>query len=426
MRSLLYLLGAFLFLAAAAHGADDGLKPVADALAAVRATHAINKQSDAGQELTPVKQRLRKWVEKQLSSFAEHGDETALTKQLNAAIEASGLICNDDQPGRTPCIDKSSGEAMQQDARGYLGGVGLSWKGYGRYLVLTADVGVRCGYDESAYIYEWRDKRWQLLLQTEQDRYGEKEYAPQNFISIDVSPDSLPSEKPAPPPLVLTLGYSPWCQSFWQAIYIHLWRASPTNPTPGPLLNMTDTLYMGNDPAVAEGSVTQNDALIEYQGNSIDGGVFIRPHVFHYLVRDGDKLERIAPVALNPKDFVDEWLTRPWAESAQWTDSSGNTSSLGKWYRALHKDSHSALGEFDGGAMRCRADPTLWQVGFPPYGDNPKNAEYDPPVYFLVRWMAPYRFTLVGIQKQKYPNCDVEDPMPDNFGTLFPLQDWRR
>lgn len=181
---------------------------------------------------------------------------------------------------------------------------------------------------------------------------------------------------------------------------------------------------MGNDSAVAEGSVTQDDVLIEFQGRSIDGDVLVRPVVRHYLVRDGDKLERIAPVALNPKDFVDEWLTNKWEDSAQWTDSGGKISSLQKWHQTLHKD--YIFGEAVEGGGRCRADPTLWQVVFAFHAGEGKDWHQEPPLYYLVRWMAPYRFTLVDIRKKKFPNCDIEDPMRDNLGTLFPLQDWRR
>ena len=425
MRRLSGFLGALFLLTAAARGGDDGLKPIADALAAVRAAHATNETRDAGPELTPVKQQLRAWVEAQLSSFPQDGDEAQLTRRLNGALKTADVTCDDGHPDGPRCNEKIPTEdATQFDARGYVGGVQLSRGDFLRYLVLTTDVGVRCGFDESAYIYEWRDKRWQLLLQTEQDRYGEKEYAPQNFISIQISPAGVGWNEPAPhPPLVLTLGYSPWCQSNWRMLYTRLWRASPSNSTPDPLIDSSDELYIGGD-LVAAASVTQDDVLIQFSGGSFDGDALVRPVVRHYLVHDGDKLERIAPIALDPMDFVDEWLTNKWQDSARWTDSAADASALEKWHRALHKD--HLFGQPDEQPKRCRADPTLWQVGFAFDEGEDKNFHADPPIYYLIRWMAPYRFTLVEIQNQKYPNCDVEDPMPDNLGTLFPLQDWRR
>jgi hypothetical protein len=202
-------------------------------------------------------------------------------------------------------------------------------------------------------------------------------------------------------------------------LYARLWRVSSVTTTPKPLFDLSPTLFTGNAPQIAIGSVTDHDALIQYQGDAIGAGV--RPHVLHFLVKDNDRIERAAPVALNPADFVDEWLTRPWSESAQWTDFAGNAGALAKEHKARHLPYIS--GDVDGKAMRCKHDPTLWQVWFRPSDDKFRPGE---PAYFLVRWMPPYRFTLVAIRTRSDPSCNIEESMPDAFGTLFPLQDWRR
>src|SRR5205807_6030565 len=49
--------------------------------------------------------------------------------------------------------------------------------------------------------------------------------------------------------------------------------------------------------------------LMELRDRRIDVGVHSRAHVLHYDLRGAP--ERINPVALQPQDFVDEWLTRP-------------------------------------------------------------------------------------------------------------------
>ena len=270
----------------------------------------------------------------------------------------------------------------------------------------------------SAYIYEWRDKRWQLLLQSEQDDYRNDYYAPQHFLSVTASEPNVAWNAPAPhPPLILSLGYSPWCSSNWQSLYTRLWRASPTNVSPRPLIDATDTIYMGYD-ETAGGRIDKNDVLIEYLGRSVDGDVLVRPHMRHYLVSDNDTILRIAPVALNPRDFVDEWLTQSRTGSAEWLDESAKQSTMRKWHHAFHAGEDAVFGEFDDAPLRCRTDATLWQVGFTRQG-GPKNPELTG--YFLVRWMAPYRFTLVDIRKEKSRDCDIADPMRDNVGTLFPF-----
>lgn len=413
MRGAVCLSGTFFLLSTIAHAEDVGLKPLGAALAIVRATPGTNKSRDAGPELTVVKERLRAWIELQLPALAPTGDPAALAKRLNAAIKAAGMTCDDAQPPRN-CTEGNAGFPGEDNARGYLGDVKMATRDYGRYLVVETAAGIRCGYDESAYIYEWRGKRWQLLLQSEQDSYGEKDYAPQNFLAVEVSADDA-SDKP--PPLILTLGYSPWCTSAWPALYTRVWRASQINPSPKPLVDTQDTQFLGDDSDATQGRVMPNEAIVAFMGNSIDGDVLARRHVRHYLFGADDKPVIVAPVALSPADFVDEWLTRPWAESGKWSDAGASEGLLEAEHKARHKD--FVLGKFEGPPLRCRADPTLWQVGFS--ADDAKS-RWDAPTYYLVRWMAPYRFTMVAIQAKKYPHCDIVDKMPDALGTLFPLQ----
>jgi hypothetical protein len=380
---------------------------------------------DAGPELTPVKQALRLWLESQLPAIAGPGEQVilpgsndmaSLSERLNKRLSDAGLTCGEVISPSYRCAGNFSG---QDNARGYVGDIRISALDYGRYMLVVTGVGVRCGFDQSAYIYaHGPDRKWKLLLQSEQDNYAEHEYGPQNFLSIAVSPANVAWNEPAPPPLVLTLGYSPWCSSNWNFLSIRLWRASDSTPQPNALIDREETLYLGDD-LIASARLSQKDLVIEYRGQSIDGARLIRPHVEHYLIGKNDKLERIAPVALNPNDFVEEWLTHEWPESEQWLDPRANKPALSK----IHTTFTKGLGEFDGPATRCRSDQTLWQVSFAE-NENPKGYELAPSTHFLVRWMAPYRFSLVQVQQRQFSNCEETVAMPDDIGTLFPTQGW--
>ena len=424
----LIVLASTVFAAAQAQVEDSSLAPVADALVAVRAIHAINASDDAGPELTPVKRALRQWAEARISSLPQWGDVAKLERQMNDALSAARLEC-DDSPDSGQCVDKQEGIPIGLNARGYVSDVKLTRLSLDRYLALETNVGIRCGYDQSLYIYEWIGGRWRLLFEDEQDDYIEKDYRPQYFLSVAASspppaPDAV-ADTPAPPPLVLTLGAPPVCVSNWHGLYTRLWRASRSDPSPKPLIDWVDSLYLGEDPAVADASLTNDDLLIEFKSNSIDGGLLVRPIVRHYLIDKKDKLKRIAPVALSPNDFVDEWLTRGWRETSNWTDAAGEKVALARWHGALHRPAGLIFGEFGGSPKRCRRDPTLWEVSFAFDGGGDKDYRLGWPVYFQVRWMAPYRFTLVRISRSRDPNCDRRDDMPDDLGTLFPLQDHR-
>lgn len=404
-----------------AHAAVDGLKAVEDALATVRQHPGTNRGRDAGPELTGVKNALRLWLEPALAEMPTNNNPPAqadrLSQRLSSELIAAGMTCGDEPAG--PCQRTN---ATDFNARGFLGPVRVSYLDYGRYLLVTTEVGVLCGYDQSAYVYGHDSGKWSLLFASEQDDYGDKHYSPQNFLRVQVSPSNTPWDKPAPAPLVLTLGYSPWCQSNWQMLYSRLWRADPSHPSRRPLIDRSDSLYMGDDPAVAEGSVTNNDVVIEWRGQSADSGVLIRPHVLHYLIGKDDQSQRIGPVALDPSSFVDEWLNSAWRDAESWTAPTRKTA-LGLWHKRLH--SALVLGEFDGPALRCRRDPSLWQVSFAATIGDLNHMRDGPMAYYLVRWTPPYRFSLVGASLRRAPNCDQPVAMPDNLGTLFPLQGWR-
>lgn len=381
---------------------------------------------DAGPELTVVKQALRVWLEGELPAeptptpegivyLPDPSELTLLSSRLNKRLEDERLTCGDVSKPSYRC---AAGDPGEDNERGYVGDVAISSLDYGRYVLVVTSVGVRCGFDQSAYIYaRGPDHRWLLLLKTEQDNYDEKEYSPQDFLSIAVSPSSVAWNERAPPPLVLTLGYSPWCSSNWHSLSARLWRASVSTPTPPALMDRDDELYMGDD-SIASARLSEKDLLIEFRGRSIDGGTLIRSHVEHYRIGQGDKLERIAPVALNPNDFVEEWLTSDWPEAEHWIDVRTDNSWLARRHIAL-----KGFGDFDGPAKRCRSDPTLWQASFAV--DKGKAAsDFGPSNYFIIRWSAPYRFTLVRIEDHPVPGCDLADAMPDNVGTLFPPQGW--
>lgn len=411
-RGLALLIG--VFAVHSAYAEDAGLNALAAKLVVVRSTHAALSQYDAGPELTPIKHALRQWVEAQLPSLLKEGAPARFAEGLNARLGSKGLTCGDEPNER--CKEPMSAGDTQMNARGYLSKISLSYLEYSHYLLLRTGVGVRCGFDESAYVYERRSDGWRLILETEQDRYDDKQYSPQNFLAIKTSPAGIAwNATPSKPPLVLTLGYSPWCQSNWQMLYTRLWRASPTNVTPKPIIDAADGVFLTD--MIADGEVSDDDVFVRFDARSIDSGG-VRTHLHHFLVH-GDVVERIAPVALNPKDFVDEWLTRPWTESARWIDKASEPSALQKWYGAFPRGKEIIFGEFDKGPFHCRSDSTLWQVGFT-QDAGPKNPEIS--AYFLVRWMAPYRFSLVAIRNAKFSGCDIKDSMPDNPGTSFPLR----
>ncbi|QWT21319.1 hypothetical protein KPL74_04790 [Bacillus sp. NP157] len=430
MRMLVVLAGIAIGASTFSVGATPpDLAPLAAQLKTIQQTHGVNEERDAGPEFTPVKQALLRWVEAQLppsrvtdgpdgtARLLEPAEFSALGARLNQALDAAGLTCNAAGTTNDRCRGDS---AARETERGYLGEISVAGLDDDRYLLVITGVGMACGYDESAYLYEQGpDEHWRLLLSIEQDNYGKDDYRPQNFLAIQVSPSNTAWDEPSPPPRVVALGYHPWCWSNWQSISTRLWRTSRSTATPAPLIDREDeTLYMGDD-FIAAASLGDNDLLVQFAGDSIDGVALVRQHVLHYRLGPKDAVKRIAPVALSPQTFVEEWLAEPWNEASRWLSASADSRRLGKLHASLNRG--HLFGEFDEAPTRCNKSGSLWQVAFS--RDVGDRTEMD---YFKVDWQAPYDFRLVAASHERFAGCDVKATIDPASGSLFHSQGWTR
>jgi hypothetical protein len=113
----------------------------------------------------------------------------------------------------------------------------------------------------------------------------------------------------------MTLGNQWGCASTWHTVYYRVWRVDASAPKL--LIDRSEDAWLRAGEYII-GSIGQDwvnksapvDVLIELTERSIDGGVHNREAIRHFLI-DGDKGRRVAPIALSPRDFVDEWLTHP-------------------------------------------------------------------------------------------------------------------
>ncbi len=353
-----------------------------------------------GPKLTLAKHQIRDWIESQLGPLEKEGDETNVSERINKALERVSVAPPKDD----------------QNLLGTVGVVSLRWES--GLLVVTTGVGIVCEQDESVYGYRRIGTQWRRVWESEQNDY--QRYTPQHIDAVHVW-QSYEAGRPAGSAYILTLGNEWGCASAWHRVYYRIWRVDPLGSTilvdeSGDAYLRSESFIVGsivNSPMHFSGPV---DAVIEFTQRSVDAGVHNREAIRHLLI-DGDRVHRVGPVALSPRDFVDEWMTQPWSESQAWSLSSD----LSKWHQVLHGD--FVGGDFVGATTHCQ-QPDLWQVGFEPH-DAKKNFAPEPNVYFLIRWMPPYRFTLTDVSRNPWPRCTQADPEADMWRTLFSTQDWR-
>lgn len=154
-----------------------------------------------------------------------------------------------------------------------------------------------------------------------------------------------------------------------------------------------------------DGTVSGGDVLIEYTVNLSEGST--RRAVRHYVV-DGDKIRRVDPVALSPREFVDEWFKRDWVESAGWTEARNRAALDVRHRKTVGVDLKMV-------SMHCGQSPDLWPV----VNNYSYDANNEVLEYFLVRWRPPYQFTMADFSERPWPGCVEPDPQADEGRTLF-------
>jgi len=393
---------AMLVLAAGLHAQDSQLETLRATLISLRArADELVENRGAPPELTAVKHQLRDWVESQLRTLKGTGDENVVKSTINDSIKAAGLTSPEDGENRL----------------GYLGDISLSRES--GLLILKTSVGIVCQDDQSAYAYEWIDDQWKRIWESEQSDYKPKKYFPQYLESIHVW-QPYQKERKVDGFFLLTLGHGWGCASAWHNVYWRLWRVDSSGTKL--LLDCShsanpraDRYIMGSVGGNDEYPSPKADVLIEFTQDSIDAIVHNREAIRHYVI-DQDRARRIDPVALSPRDFVDEWLRTPWNESADWSESPA----LGQWHQKLDADFIS--GEFSP-TLHCQSSD-LWQVTLTPQNAK-EDSEDEPEVYFLVRWHPPYHFSMVNVSDKPWQLCNQEDPEADEWRTPFSVQERR-
>jgi hypothetical protein len=139
------------------------------------------------------------------------------------------------------------------------------------------------------------------------------------------------------------------------------------------------------------------DVVMEPDGFRIDYTAFApasfrRKGVLHYKII-ANQPRRIAPVALTPQDFVDEWLHRPWSDARNWSRS-GNQKTLHAVHTNLQRINR--VETYYGPVTRCSGD-TLWQVRAGIGGIETR--------YFLIRETAPHDYLMAAARKTRESGC---------------------
>jgi hypothetical protein len=390
------------FSPGAALAADARLDEVCDLLLPVRAHPQPNSESrGATPAFDLAKRKLSVWIEARLADLPRQGgDVDGLARALNDELTQAMAGCD---RGIPPGSDI-----------GAPGPVRLRIAG-GDLIAAFTTLGITCGVDESAYLFAWLGSRWTLVWRSEQT-VAKDGYKPQSIADLKVDP-LFSLEKAGDRLLyvahddlvVATAGYQTWCTSPWHQVYYRLWQLTPPLRRVRQLVDGDDVANIGDRTIAA--SLGSNEATFEFMVPSVDlDGTIVRRAVRRFRVSEAGAV-RMAPIAYVPRDFIEEWLVRPWAESSAWSEPIAHDE-LATWHATLHRTIGKHFVSFIGTAQHCRVPADAWQIGLDVAPEEDSGAA-EHQAYFLVRWHPLYRMTLLQIAAQPWPDCDEPDAEAD-------------
>ncbi len=327
--------------------------------------------------LTSFKHQLIEWVESKLPSKLE--DPAAFAMTLNKELRETGLICPE-------------GHCGADNNLGLLGELKLaSATASPDWLIVVTSVGIVCECDQSIYLYEKRGGHWIRQVESEQNGYGKAEYRPQ-WVEGTLSEPDAQGER-----MFLTTGFNPACWSVWQEGYFRLFRIGTQTAKildwEQSMLNIGEEIHERVEP---------RDVLIEYGSTGIEPG-FVRRHVLHFEV-EGDRTRRIEPIALQPEDFVDEWLSLEWPKATAWS-----VPRLEVVHSKLRGDAVDGYAY----AQQCTERPREWQVAV----EFEKLGTF----FFLIEDRGEHRYRMIDASTQRQQGCPGEQRIDyDRHPTLFP------
>ena len=268
-----------------------------------------------------------------------------------------------------------------------------------RLVSITADFSIECGGDTVLLIFAPKDGSWSEALHWQTKPYTTVAGGTMAF-DYGISPVDESGGWYA---VVHTI--APWCSSTWSSIRYEVLRPTADALKPRVLMSNSDFMWWGNDD-YGKVAVGRNEFDLRFHSSSIDGGVHNRVFIRHYSIM-GDTVRRTQPVAVSPRDFVDEWIVSPWSAARAWS-SGAFLSELRQahdmWSR--HEKADNRLLEFCS-AHKCSGES--YQVEVCEW--TGKNFAVSQSSYFEVAGSGP--FTMTHVSTSPNPECKGRDLLED-------------
>lgn len=250
---------------------------------------------------------------------------------------------------------------------------------YPETLLLKIDIDLPFGADGAAYLYSSRHGRWERALAFERK---------QNRIGNMLNKVAFSPAEPDGSHLLLTLVTPAVNVGCVHGFGYSLYRVGPKIDHAVEILSRGET----SDVCAGAGDVTMEPDGFRIDYTAITQDADRRAGVVRYRVR-GDKARRVAPVALRPQDFVDEWVQRDWHDAQEWSVGANQ-----KNLRTSHEVLHRMLTEYPA-VGRC-GETDRWQVTV-----NLFSKDVNENWYLLIRQSVGQQYEMLAVSRTPQPGC---------------------
>jgi hypothetical protein len=386
MRSTIVLLLA----AAALFGQDTALVRLKREAALVKASA---KDDSKEPSVTALHRALRDWIEARLPE--DKGLLSVKSASLESSLQAELTEAGLDEP------DAASANAADDDyfdLRG-LGSVSIELTQFPELpdtLFVTAGAGVRCGVDEAVYGYHFDTLGRTSILQDIAEGYS--------FTTLQLSDPDAAGRR-----LLLIHRMSVQCASTWMGLAYSVYRMGFLPGIAEPLFSEKQSFWLNDGP---EFVLKPEELILEFLDFSVDTGVHNRTKIHRY--RFSNSVQRLDPIAFQPQDFAEEWLTRPWSEM-----QSRSAPATADWHSKLHAD--FVMADYSA-VVPCVARPGRWMIALDITNIGEKKLDEPLETYFLVRELGNYRYQMESVSDERPAGCPGQSFASDKHPWLSPAE----
>lgn len=262
---------------------------------------------------------------------------------------------------------------------------------------------IECGYDTVWMLFEQQGSQWREKLLWQAPPYKEISGAFGDFFQYAILPPA------AQKGLRVAIAHGhPWCSSRWSGFDMDVIKAE-AGPSPAVLWHISDGYV--RDELEPRLKATEDGFELRLEVGTIESDVMTRKGIYRYQVTDGEVI-RTQPVAMNGRDFVDEWIQEPWAVVGKWSADAAPLRTVHEqfygWRNAPFDEKTVVFFEY-GPVLACRDDKNHFQVEIDrgrPGGMNP-----DIPEYFQIE-QGSNSFQMSSASSSPDANCAGKNLMP--------------